>query len=355
MTTSSTPPSTGDMSAGDTSSGDAVAGQSNRSARQAGVVSMTGFARIEGGNDSLSWIWEARSVNGRGLDIRIRYPQGLDVLDGIVRKQASARFRRGSVSVTLTLRRPDGATGYTVNQALLDQLVQAVLRRTPYDTVSIETLMGVRGVVEQADDSAAVLNADDHAAIEADLARALDALAAARTAEGDRLSPVLAGQVADLRTLTRDAAATAELQPAHIQEKLQAALADLLGTGTGTGLDGEGSATAGGPTAGSDRLSPERLSPERLNPDRLAQEIALLASKADIREELDRLSAHLDQAEELLAAAIPVGRQLDFLCQELNREANTLCSKAAAVPLTRIGMAMKAAIEQFREQVQNVE
>lgn len=341
MTTSSKRPSTGDASTGDAPTSDASAtdrDDSDRSVRSAGVVSMTGFARFEGGNDSLSWIWEGRSVNGRGLDIRVRVPQGLDVFDGIVRKQATARFRRGSISVSLTVRRPEGATGYTVNQTLLDQLVEAVLRRTPYDTVSIESLMSVRGVVEQSDESVSALKADDHTSIEADLVRVLDALAAARMAEGARLAPVLAGQVAELRALTRDAAATAEMQPAHIQDKLSAALADLLGNGVGR-PEGEGAAV-GAVSA---------------NPERLAQEIALLASKADIREELDRLSAHLDQAEELLGASGPVGRQLDFLCQELNREANTLCSKAATVPLTRIGMSMKATIEQFREQVQNVE
>lgn len=312
------------------------------------VVSMTGFARVEGGNDRLAWIWEARSVNGRGLDIRTRYPQGLDAMDGIVRSAAAPRFRRGTITVSLTLRRPDGATGYAVNEALLDQLVKSVLKRTPYDTVSVESLLSVRGVVEQSDLSAAEITAADQAEIEIDLGRTLETLAASRAGEGARLGPVLGGHASDLRALTNEAATTADMQPAHIQEKLNRALADLIGPGS---WRDKASATegAGGGQSGETAGAPG------VNPDRLAQEVALLASKADVREELDRLNAHLDQAEELLASGQPVGRQLDFLCQELNREANTLCSKAATVALTRIGMAMKAGIEQFREQVQNVE
>ncbi|WP_366654584.1 DUF1732 domain-containing protein [Fodinicurvata sp. EGI_FJ10296] len=331
MTTPTTPPSTG-ASAGTVATPI--------------VVSMTGFARVEGGNDRLAWIWEARSVNGRGLDIRTRYPQGLDAMDGIVRSAATPRFRRGTITVSLTLRRPEGATGYAVNEALLDQLVKSVLKRTPYDTVSVESLLSVRGVVEQADPSAAEMTGDDQAEIEADLGRMLETLAASRAGEGGRLGPVLGGQVSDLRAQTREAATTADMQPAHIQEKLNRALADLLGPAPGRD---------NAPTDGSGEGQGEGAAAPGVNPERLAQEVALLASKADVREELDRLNAHLDQAEELLASGQPVGRQLDFLCQELNREANTLCSKASTVALTRIGMAMKAGIEQFREQVQNVE
>lgn len=295
------------------------------------LASMTGFARVEGQDEAESWAWEVRSVNGRGLDLRIRMPAGFEAIEQPARAAVTERFARGNISATLTLTRDTRAPTITVNETVLRQIIAATqrLRDEPglsTEPLRLEGLLGLRGVVESIEtvDTPERQRLRQEAVL-ADLARGLDALAAMRLDEGKRLGEVLAAVLARLRTLVDDALRSATAQPAAIQERLQHQLRELLGA---------------------DPPIPE---------DRLALEVALLAGKADVREELDRLTAHLDAVQALLVEGGPVGRKLDFLCQELNREANTLCAKSADIALTRIGMDLKVEIDRLREQVQNLE
>jgi len=290
---------------------------------------MTGFAREEGADDRAQWIWEARSVNARGLDIRCKLPPGLDRLEAPAREAVGKRARRGNVSVNLTLTRRAGEGALKINRALLDEVIR--LRGELGGVVDpepprLEALLAVRGIVEiaeeQVDDAAET--ARDGALLAA-LERALDAMAAMRREEGKRLAAVFADQLAELEKLAKSASETAAVQPAAIKARLAEQVAALM--------------------------EAEPALPE----ERLAQDAALLAAKADVAEELDRLRAHIAAVGDLLKAKDAVGRRLDFLCQELNREANTLCAKSADLELTNIGLALKAAIERLREQVQNVE
>jgi len=290
---------------------------------------MTGFAREEGADDRAQWIWEARSVNARGLDIRCKLPPGLDRLEAPAREAVGKRARRGNVSVNLTLTRRAGEGTLKINRALLDEVIR--LRGELGDVVDaapprLESLLAVRGIVEIAEEQVdeAAETARDGALLAA-LERALDAMAAMRREEGRRLAAVFADQLAELEKLAKSASETAAVQPAAIKARLAEQVAALM--------------------------EAEPALPE----ERLAQEAALLAAKADVAEELDRLRAHIAAVGDLLKAKDAVGRRLDFLCQELNREANTLCAKSADLELTNIGLALKAAIERLREQVQNVE
>jgi uncharacterized protein (TIGR00255 family) len=293
------------------------------------IFSMTGFAREEGADEAAQWIWEARSVNARGLDIRCKLPPGLDRLEGPARAAVATRAKRGAVSITLTLTRRAGEGALRVNRALLDEVIR--LRDELGDIVDpapprLEALLGVRGVVELAEeerDETAEQARD--AALLASLERTLDAMAAMRGEEGARLAEVFTKQLAALSELAKSAGETASVQPEAIKARLAEQVAALIEA---------------------DPALPE---------ERLAQEAALLAAKADVAEELDRLVAHIAAVADLMSAGEPVGRRLDFLCQELNREANTLCAKSSDIELTNIGLALKAAIERLREQVQNVE
>ncbi len=290
---------------------------------------MTGFARAAGQMDDIGWQWEVKSVNGRGLDLRIRLAPGTESLEVATRAALAEKFSRGSFSVNLAVTRSASAGRFLLNRDLLDQLVGVmadVKARIPDAAApQIDGLLRVKGVLEEVEpaESEEAKAARDKAMLKS-LAEALTAVAAARAAEGDKLAGVLEGHIAKIAALATQAAGIAGAQPAAIKARLAAKLKDLLG---GAGL----------------------------SEDRLIQEVALLAAKADVREELDRLTAHVSQARELLAAKEPVGRRLDFLSQEFNREANTLCSKAEDLELTRVGLELKATIEQFREQVQNVE
>ncbi|HJU16498.1 MAG TPA: YicC/YloC family endoribonuclease [Stellaceae bacterium] len=292
-----------------------------------GVVSMTGFARAEGDDNGLAWIWEVKSVNGRSLDLRVRLAAGFDALEPRLRAELSQRFRRGNFSATLTVTRTVPPP-LRVNRQALAQLVALMNElRGEIDAAPprLDGLLAVRGIVETVEDEAEPAIEERRLAILAGWAATLDRLAAARLEEGARLSVLMESQIVEMTALVDAAGACAAAQPEALRERLRAnleSLADLAPT------------------------IPE---------ERIVQELALLATRSDVREEIERLRAHLDQAAELLSQSEPVGRRLDFLCQELNREANTLCAKSADIELTRIGMSLKAVIEQFREQVQNIE
>lgn len=296
------------------------------------IASMTGFARSGGQRPEmgLSWTWEARSVNGKGLDVRVRWPNGFDALEAPAKELVARHLTRGSVTVSLQTRADAAAGGgqVRINQALLAQLMD-LARNLPLHVQppSFDGLLQVRGVLETVEAE----EPDDEArkALEtemlASLDQALTGLKAARHEEGARLNTILRAHLATIADLVSRAGQTASARPDAMQDRLRAALSQLL----------------------------EAKVP--VSEDRLAQELALIATRQDVREELDRLVAHIAQATELLDAGGPVGRRLDFLCQEFNREANTLCSKAQDTALTRIGLELKTVIDQLREQVQNVE
>tara|TARA_R110002096_G_scaffold76043_9_gene179686 strand:- start:682 stop:1569 length:888 start_codon:yes stop_codon:yes gene_type:complete len=288
---------------------------------------MTGFARAEGRHDGWSWVWEARSVNGRGLEVRFRLPPGYDGLEPGLRDIVKSAFTRGNIQFSLNLGRDASAA---VAQIDADRL-NAILNASELFLVSgriakptLDGLLAIRGVLKTDEDEISEAERDAlDAALRASFAEVVEALRGARREEGKALEGMLSGIITEIESLTADAARCAAGRPEAVREKLKARLDDLVGGDF----------------------------PE----DRLLQEIALLASKADVREEIDRLGAHISGARDLLAGGSPVGRKLDFLSQEFNRETNTLCSKSGDSELTRIGLAMKAAVEQFREQVQNVE
>jgi uncharacterized protein (TIGR00255 family) len=289
---------------------------------------MTGFARADGDELGISWVWEIKSVNGKALDLRLRLAPGFDSLEPQLRALVAQRFRRGSCSATLTVTRTQPAV-VRVNRETLAQLV-ALMNELAGEIEAapprIDGLLALRGVVEtvEEDESDAVLEERRHSVLES-WASALDALAHARAEEGARLAVVLHSQLAEMAALVEAAAGCAAAQPAAIRDRLQTMLANIADLVPGM--------------------------PE----ERVAQEMALVIARSDIREELERLRAHLEQTADLLRQDEAVGRRLDFLCQELNREANTLCSKSADIELTRAGLSLKAAVEQFREQVQNIE
>ncbi|MFO1141733.1 MAG: YicC/YloC family endoribonuclease [Amaricoccus sp.] len=295
------------------------------------LISMTGFADLAGERDGLGWIWEARSVNGRGLDLRLRLPEGFDALDAPVRAAAGRALARGSVTVTLRLGRPGQGTGPRVNPAALESAVVAALSASDVAArlglelapMTAADLLGVRGVLET-EPAAAADDAELVAALVAGIEPLIARLATARGAEGGALTALLAAQADRIAGLAEAARATAEARAGRVGTLLRSRVEALL---------------AAAP----------------VDEARLAQELALLAVKADVTEELDRIAAHVEAARRLLAADGPVGRKLDFLMQEFNREANTLCSKASASDLTAIGIELKVVIDQMREQVQNVE
>ena len=296
------------------------------------LMSMTGFARESGTlADGTAFAWELRSVNGRGLDLRLRLPNGQDALEAALREATAKRLKRGNVSASLTLKREERPR-LVVDKAALEQALALALELAGRIRGSIapaaEALLALPGVMRaEVVEPDEAQEASKRAALATAYEAALAGLVGARQAEGDKLRAILAGLLDEIAAL-RDAAATeAAGQPEAQRQKLQEGLAALLGEG------------------GRARVPEERL----------AQEVALLAQKSDVREELDRLSAHIEAARALLAAGEGAGRKLDFLTQEFVREANTLCSKSASVPLTRIGLDLKAAIERLKEQAANVE
>ncbi len=293
------------------------------------IVSMTGFAESQGARENMRWRWEAKSVNGRGLDLRLRTPPGFESVEVAARPLAAERFKRGTIQATLTLDMGDNARGLRIDAVALAaavKIAREISAETGLPPARVDGLLALKGVIVQEDmlpASAPERGARDAAILES-LASAFDALAKARATEGNKLAHVLNNVLGEISDLVMTATKLAATQPAALRDRLTAQLNDLLSPGT-------------------------------LSEDRLAQEVALLATRADVREELDRLAAHVHEARSLLTSGDAVGRKLDFLSQEFNREANTLCSKSADIQLTRTGLALKAAIDQFREQAQNVE
>ncbi len=291
------------------------------------LASMTGFARGDGDAAWGAWAWEAKSVNGRGLDVRINLPGGFEVLERAVKSAAAARFKRGNLQIGLRIEAAASAAA-VINDAALSSLISAYEQRVgePPSGSALATLITAKGVVDPAGGGPRELAAD--ASIIAELILAaetlLDNLAAARREEGAGLRTIL-NRLLDEMEAKRRAAATAGLdQPALIKARLERQLREI---------------------------EAERA----VEPERLVAEVALAAAKADVREELDRLSAHIEAGRAHLAAGSPIGRKLDFLAQELNREANTLCAKSASLELTDAGLALKSLIDQFKEQAANVE
>ncbi|MEP3055293.1 YicC/YloC family endoribonuclease [Ascidiaceihabitans sp.] len=295
------------------------------------LKSMTGFASETGAQDAFSWAWELRSVNGKGLDLRLRVPDWIEGLEAGLRAKLNAQVKRGNVTLSLRLNRDEGAGALAVNQAQLSailvamadietQAMDAGLSLAPSKASDIAAM---RGILEQR-----AADQDTQALAKALLAQA-DALVASydamRLCEGAALADVLHAQLTEIEALTAQAATIAEARKDDVAATLKRNVARVLDAADG------------------------------VDPDRLAQELALLAVKADVREEIDRLGAHVTAARALLSEGGSVGRKLDFLMQEFNREANTLCSKAQNTDLTQVGLALKALIDQMREQVQNVE
>jgi uncharacterized protein (TIGR00255 family) len=296
----------------------------------ASIQSMTGFARAEGEAAGQTFAWELRSVNARGLEMRCRMPGGLESLEPAARRQISQAMKRGNVVATLAVAKAVTAGEVRINGPVLEQILQIVAevqRRLPQSPPPrIEGLLALRGVIESGDETLAPeTRAEFEAALLAALGQALERLIGERRSEGGRLAATLAGHFDRLAGLCAEAESRAAEQPEAVYARLKEQLAALLAADSG------------------------------IPADRLAQEAALLATRADVREELDRLRSHCEAARDLLRQGGSVGRQLDFLCQEFNREANTLCSKSGDVALTRVGLDMKAVIDQVREQVQNLE
>ena len=293
------------------------------------LKSMTGFARSQGALGAASWQWEVRSVNGKSLDARLRTPPGSEALDGPARELIGKRLSRGSVSANLNLTRQGTPTVIRLNEPALLQVNAAVQRAaelTGAAPPALDGLLALRGVLEVVEaEEPEGEQAQRSAAILASLTAALDALVSDRGREGERLSRTFATQLDEIETLTL----AAERAPQRSPEKIAARLREQV----------ERLFAAGG----------------QLDRERLHQEAMLLAVKADVEEEVARLKSHIAEARTLIAASEPVGRKLDFLTQEFMREANTLCSKAIDIEVTRIGLALKAVIDQLREQVQNIE
>lgn len=291
------------------------------------LASMTGFARALGEADVIRLRVEMRSVNGRGLDLRLRMAPGLDAFEIPLRQLVSKALSRGSVSINVSLDRTGGTGAVRINQQVLTTILAALddlSHRVVAAPARLDGILALPGVLEVDDGAGTVDEERLGELVLACGAEALESLIAARRQEGAAIASVLIAQIDMIEALV----ARAEAHPACTRDYVEAQLVRQLET-----------------------LKQDTTLP----PDRLAQEALLLATRADIREELDRLRAHIAAARKLIADGGPAGRRLDFLAQEFNREANTLCSKANAVDLTAIGLDLKAVIDQLREQVQNIE
>jgi uncharacterized protein (TIGR00255 family) len=293
------------------------------------LASMTGFARSSGVHGATRWAWELKSVNSKGLDIRLRLPPGRDALEPALRAAISRTLQRGNVSANLTLSREGAAPMVRVNEEVLAAVIATsrdLAKRIEAQPPTLDGILGIKGVMEvvEAEESEAEREAANAALLKG-FEEALADLAAMRAKEGETVGKVLHERVGEIEELTKSAEASPSRSIEAIRARLAEQVKELIATSS------------------------------TLDPERLHQEAALLAAKADVREELDRLHAHVSAARGLLRNGGAVGRKLDFLAQEFNREANTLCSKSNDVALTTIGLALKTAVDQFREQVQNIE
>jgi uncharacterized protein (TIGR00255 family) len=293
------------------------------------LSSMTGFARGHGVCGPYAWAWEIKSVNGKGLDLRLRLPPGWDAIEVPVRTRVAETLARGSVQANLTVDRSGALPAVRVNTPVLDAILDAVRQfgtKIAAAPPSLDGLLALKGVIEitEAEENENERRAAETAVV-AGFTDAVGSLAETRRSEGVALGRVLVTRLDEIAALVDRAERAPGRRPEAIRARLAEQIAVLLAQS------------------------------ERFDADRLHQEAIMIATKADVLEELDRLAAHLDQARRLIKAGGPIGRRLDFLAQEFNREANTLCAKANDVELTNIGLELKAAVEQFREQIQNVE
>ena len=293
------------------------------------LSSMTGFARCNGTSGDYAWAWELRSVNGKNLDLRLRLPPGWEGLESPLRARAAEMLSRGTIHAMLAARREGVPVRVRVNEPVLSAVLstlQEIAQKVDAAPARLDGILAIKGVVEVTDQEE---DEEDRRAAEitviAGFSDALAALAAVRRQEGAALARVLRARLDEICRLAQCAEAAPGRRPEAVRSRLAEQVAALLGTS------------------------------DRFDPDRLHQEAILIAVKADVREELDRLAAHVQQGRDLLARGGAVGRRLDFLAQELQREANTLCAKANDVELTNIGLELKSIVEQFREQVQNLE
>lgn len=293
------------------------------------LSSMTGFARGQGVAGCYAWAWEIRSVNSKGLDMRLRLPPGWDALEPLARAKTADALSRGAVNATLAVTRHGKPPVVQINEAVLASVLatlKALGGRVDAERPRLDGILAIKGVVEvtEAEDAEDERRAAETAILEG-FGNALASLVEMRRREGEALARVLAGRLVEIAALVARAEAATARRPEAVKARIAEQVAALL------------------------------ESSDRFDADRLHQEAVLILSKADVREELDRLSAHVAQAEAMMQSGGAVGRRLDFLSQELNRESNTLCSKANDLELTNIGLELKAVVEQFREQVQNLE
>ena len=293
------------------------------------LSSMTGFGLHRGEAEGLSWVWELKSVNGKALDLRLRLPPGFEALETTLRTRLSQHIKRGNVQANLSVTSQMESAPLTVNEAVLAQLVtvaERIRQKHGGGPVAVEQLLGLRGVVEQAQPQGPAELAEKHGAILlASFEAAAAALDEARRNEGQRLKLIIEQQLQKIHDLT----IAARDCPARSVEAVKARLAEQVAKLVDSG--------------------------HKLEPDRLHQEAVMIATRADIQEEIDRLFAHVSEARVLITGREPSGRKLDFLAQEFNREANTLCSKSQDISLTSIGLDLKTVIDQMREQIQNIE
>lgn len=293
------------------------------------LQSMTGFARSDGVFDGTAWHWELRSVNNRGLDLRLRLPPGFEAIEPKVRERIQKAVTRGSVNASLSLTRRAVQGEVRINEAALERVLSIatrVARDAGAETPRVEALLGLKGVLDISDEGEqdAERTAAEQAAVLESLDLAVSALVAARREEGERLKQVVSAQIEEIARLAK----RVEASPTRSLEAIRARLADQVARLMETG--------------------------QPLDPQRLHQEAVILATRADVEEELKRLDGHVTAVRDLIAEGGDIGRRLDFLAQELNREANTLTSKAADQEIAHAGLALKVVIDQLREQVQNL-
>jgi uncharacterized protein (TIGR00255 family) len=290
------------------------------------ISSMTGFARVEGHSGDVSWAWEARSVNGRSLDVRVRAPSFVDQAERKTREALVKYFKRGTIQVVLSVEQIESVSRPAINFDVLSGLISDLSKvelpeKVPIEPARLDGLLQIRGVLQTGNSD----NETIRTAPLTDIPALLDSLAKARVEEGIRLAAVLDEILTTILELVHQAKSLALQQPERMANRYKEAIINLIGE------------TANIPE------------------ERIIQEAATLAIKVDVTEELDRLTAHVAQAREMISSGGAIGRRLDFLCQEFNREANTLGSKSADLSLTRMAMDLKTAIDAFREQAQNVE